>query len=70
MSSKIDTDVVNVTHNSNRVELELVGHDSDGYRLDISVMFHHDNDDELAVFARVARAAMADVEIDDEEDLD
>ena len=70
MSSKIDTDVVRVTHDSNRVEIELVGHDSDGYRLDISVMFHHDNDDELAVFARVARAAMADVEIDDEEDLD
>jgi hypothetical protein len=70
MSSKIDTDVVRVTHDSNRVELELVGHDSDGYRLDISVMFYHDNDEELSVFARVARAAMAAVEIDDEEDLD
>lgn len=68
--ARIDTDVVRVTHDSSRVELELVGHDSDGYRLDISVMFYHDNDDELSVFAKVARAAMAAVEIDDEEDLD
>jgi hypothetical protein len=68
--SRIDTDVVRVTHNSNRVELELVGHDSDGYRLDISVMFYHDNDAELSVFAKVARAGIAAVEIDDEEDLD